>query len=66
MKLEFFKTWEILSRYTLLKQKFGKTQLQKVCFIKMTELKLTQVELFSFFNFKSVVVSVSELFYVAL
>ena len=43
------------------------TQLEIVRFIKEIELKLTQIELFSFFvfNFKSVDTNVSELFCVA-
>ena len=36
------------------------TQLKKVRFIKVNELKLAQVELFSFFIFKSVAANVSE------
>ena len=38
------------------------TQLQKVRFIKVNELKLTEVELFSFFHFKCVAANVYELF----
>ena len=41
------------------------TQLQKVHVMKVNELKLTQVELFSFFHFKCVAANVSELFCVA-
>ena len=41
-------------------------QHEKVSFLKVNELILTQVELFSFFHFKSVVAKVSELFCVAL
>ena len=37
---------KIFSFYTLEKQRLKITQLEKVCFIKMNELKLTQVELF--------------------
>ena len=36
------------------------TQLEKVRFIKMNELKLTQIELFLLFYFKSVAANVSE------
>ena len=35
-------------------------------FIKVNELKLTQVELFSLFNLKSIAPNASELFWVAL
>ena len=38
------------------------TQLEKGRFIKVNELKLTQVELFSVFHFKCVATNVSELF----
>ena len=37
------------------------THLKKVRFIKINELNLTQVELFSLFHFKSVTANVSEL-----
>ena len=37
------------------------TQLEKVCFIKMNELKLSHVELFSFFHFMCVATNASEL-----
>ena len=37
------------------------TQLEKGRFIKVNELKLTQVELFSVFHFKCVATNVSEL-----
>ena len=41
------------------------TQLEKVFFIKGNDLKLTQDELFSFFNFMCVVAYASELFCMA-
>ena len=41
------------------------TQREKVRFVKVNELKLTQVELFSLFDFKSVAANVSELFCLA-
>ena len=50
--------------YTLKKEDF--TQLGKERFIKRNELKLTQVELFSFFHFMCVAASAFELFCVAL
>ena len=39
-----------------------KTQLEKVRFIKMNELKLTQAELFLFFPFMCAAANASELF----
>ena len=41
------------------------TQLEKVRFIKVNELKLTQVELSSFFHFMCVAANASELFCMA-
>ena len=41
------------------------TQLEKVRFIKVNETKLTQVELFSFFQLKCAAANVSELFCMA-
>ena len=41
------------------------TELEKVCFIKVNELKLTQVELFSFFYFVCIAADTSELFCMA-
>ena len=41
------------------------TQLEKVCFIKMNELKLSHVELFSFFHFMCADGNASELFCMA-
>ena len=41
---------------------FEATQLEKARFIKMNELKITQVELLWFFHFNCVVANVSELF----
>ena len=46
--------------YTLKKEDF--TQLGKERFIKRNELKLTQVELFSFFHFMCAAANSSELF----
>ena len=37
--------------FTRLKKKIEKSEVEKVRFIKVNELKLTQVELFSFFHF---------------
>ena len=41
------------------------SQLEKVSFIKVNELKLTQVELFSFFYFMYAAANASELFCIA-
>ena len=41
------------------------TQLEKVCFIKVNELKLAQVELFLFFHFMCVAANASEVFCMA-
>ena len=43
------------------KQRLKITELEKVRFIKVNELKLTQVELFQFFRFMSVAANASEL-----
>ena len=43
-----------------------KYELEKVHFIKVNELKLTQDELFSLVYFKSIAANVSESFYVTL
>ena len=48
--------------YTLKKQDWKKSQLEKVRFIKVNELKLTQIELFLLFHFKSVGANVFEYF----
>ena len=53
-----------ISKYTRLKN-FKITQFEKVCFIKVNELKLTQVELFSFFHFMCAAANASELFCMA-
>ena len=50
----------------LKKQRLKINQLEKLCFIKVNELKLTQDELVSLFNFKNVAAKKSELFYVSL
>ena len=48
--------------YTLKKLRLKTTQLEKVRFIKMVELKLTQVEFFKFFHFMCGAANASELF----
>ena len=48
--------------HTLKKQKNEINPLKKVHFINVNELKLIQVELFSYFHFKSVAVNVLALF----
>ena len=48
-----------------LKTRLKITQLEKVRFIKANELKLTQVQLLSFFYFKCVAANVSNLFCMA-
>ena len=50
---------------TRLKKKIEKTQLEKVHFIKVNELKLAQIELLSFFHFKCVTPNAFELFCMA-
>ena len=47
--------------YTLKKQRIKITQLEKVRFIKVNELKLTQVELFYLFHFMCAAANASEL-----
>ena len=47
------------------KQRLKITQLEKVRLTKVNELKLIQVELFSFFHFVCVAVEASELFCLA-
>ena len=49
----------------LKKQRLQITHLEKMRFIKVTELKLFQVELFSFFAFMCVAANASELFCMA-
>ena len=51
--------------YMLKKRRLKITQLEKGRFIKVNELKLTQVELISFFHFKCVAANASELFCMA-
>ena len=51
--------------YTLKNQRLKLTQLEKARFIKMIELKLTEVELFYFFHFMCVATNASELFCMA-
>ena len=56
----------LFSLHTRLKKKIEKkTQLEKVCFIKVNELKLTQLELISFFHFMCAPANASELFSMA-
>ena len=52
-----------LSRSIRLKNKIEITRHEKVRFIKVNELKLTQVELFSFFRFMCVAAKAFEVFY---
>ena len=52
----------MIASYYTLKKRLKITQLEKVRFIKVNELKLTQVKLFSLFFFKRVSSNVSELF----
>ena len=51
--------------YTLKKTRLKITQLEKARFIKVNELKLTQVELFSFFHFMCADANASEFFCMA-
>ena len=53
-------------KINLTELKLKLTELEKVRFTKMNELKLAQVELFSLFRFKSVAANVSESFCAAL
>ena len=46
-----------------MRKKIEKFQLEKVRFIKVNELKLTQVELFSFFHLMCAASNASELFF---
>ena len=46
----------------LKKQRLKITQFEKMRFIKVNELKLTQIELFLFFHFMCVAANASELF----
>ena len=46
----------------LKKQRLEITQLEKVRFIKVNELKFTQVELFSFFHFMRAATNAFDLF----
>ena len=48
--------------HTLKKQRLKITQLEKMCFIEVNEIKLTQVELFEFFHFICVAPNASEFF----
>ena len=48
--------------YSLKKQTLKTTQLEKVRFIKVSELNLTQVEILSFFHFMCVAAKTTELF----
>ena len=51
-----------LLRNTLKKTRVKTLQLEKMRFVKVNELKLTQVEIFSFFHFKCAAANVAELF----
>ena len=48
--------------YTLKNQRLKVTQFDKARFIKVNELKLSQIELFSFFHFMCAAANASELF----
>ena len=50
---------------TRVKTRLKITELEKARFIKMNELKLTQVKLFYFFHFMYVDANANELFYMA-
>ena len=50
-----------IEKYTLKKQRLKITQLEKARFIKVNELKFTQVELFSFFHFVYAAANASKL-----
>ena len=63
MRLKHFNLFIIC--YTLKKQDWKITKLLKVSFAKMNELKLCQVELFSFFQFMFASANASELFCMA-
>ena len=52
-------------KVTHIKKRLKITQLEKVNFMKVNELKLTQVELLSFFHFKCVAANASVLFCMA-
>ena len=49
----------LIKKYTL---RMKTTKIEKVCFIKMNEIKLTQVELFSIFHCMCVAADASKLF----
>ena len=51
---------------TSLKTRLKITQLEKMSFIKVNDLKLTQVELNSLFHFNSVAANVSEFYCVSM
>ena len=51
--------------HTPLKTRFKITHLEKMHFIKVNELKLTEVEFFYFFHFMCIVANAAELFYMA-
>ena len=63
--LFYFNLIASIKQVTRLKKKLKITQLEKVCLIKVNELKLTQDELFSFFHFMCAVANAPELFYIA-
>ena len=56
---------EILYISTLKKRRLKITQFENVRFIKVNELKLTQVEIFTFFHFMCAAANESELFCMA-
>ena len=63
--LFYFNLIASIKQVTRLKKKLKITQLEKVCLIKVNELKLTQDELFSFFHFMCAVANASKLFCMA-
>ena len=64
-KVYFFKESFRYYKITSLKSRLKITQHEKVHFIKVNELKLTQVELFWFFHFMCVAANASEVFCMA-
>ena len=63
MTEEFYRS--ILSLLYAQKSRLKITQFEKLRFIKVNELKLTQTELFKFFHFMCAVANPSELFCMA-
>ena len=62
----WYRDYEVNFQFLSENKRLKITQLEKVHFFYVNELKLTQVELFSSFNFRSASVNVSELLCVAL